>query len=144
MATHASTVGPRDEKTLNQKLGIALGAVYLLVGLVGFAVTSDVGFVAKDGNLLLGIFEINPLHNIVHLAVGAALLGAALSGAAASRSVNLAVGAVYGLVGLLGWFIDGSSANILALNPADHLLHLGSAGVLIAVAMRRETATARA
>ena len=123
------------DKTLNQKVGLVFGAVYVLVGLIGFAVTGGVGFAEAEGGLLLGIFEVNPLHNLVHLAVGVALAGAAAAGAGASKGVNLAVGAVYALVGVLGFFIGGTSANILALNSADHLLHLASAGLLIAVAM---------
>jgi hypothetical protein len=55
-----------------QWLALVIGAVYVLVGLVGFAVTGFDGFAEPDGELLLGIFEINPLHNIVHLLIGAA------------------------------------------------------------------------
>jgi hypothetical protein len=115
-------------------VGYVRGAVYLLVGLLGFAVTSGVGFAATDGGSLLG-FEVNPLHNVVHLAVGAALVLAARQGVAASRAVNTAVGGVYLLVGVLGLFILGSSANILALNGADNVLHVASAAVLLGVGL---------
>lgn len=103
------------------------GAVYLIVGIVGFAVTGFSGFAAPDGDLLL-VFELNPLHNIVHLLIGVALLAAAGAGEATSRQITLLVGAVYAIVGVLGFFITGNDTlNILALNLGDNLLHVGTA-----------------
>jgi uncharacterized protein DUF4383 len=129
-----STNVTATRRSVNVLVGYVLGAVYLLVGLLGFAVTSGVGFAATEGGSLLG-FEVNPLHNVVHLAVGAALVLAARQGPAASRAVNTAVGGVYLLVGVLGLFILGSSANILALNGADNVLHVVSAAVLLGVGL---------
>nr|WP_234037511.1 MULTISPECIES: DUF4383 domain-containing protein [Leucobacter] len=106
-----------------------------MVGLLGFAVTGGVGFVATEGGLLLGIFEVNPLHNIAHLLIGAALLLAGLANVRAAKGVNGTVGAVYLLLGIVGFFIADTAANILALNTADHILHLGSALVLLVVAI---------
>ena len=71
----------------NRLLGTIFGAVYLLVGLLGFAVTGGIGFLATKGGLLLGIFEVNPLHNIAHLLIGAALLIADLFSVAAAKGV---------------------------------------------------------
>jgi hypothetical protein len=129
-----STSVTATRRPANVLVGYVLGAVYLLVGLLGFVVTSGVGFAATEGGSLLG-FEVNPLHNVVHLAVGAALVLAARQGVAASRAVNTAVGGVYLLVGVLGLFILGSSANILALNGADNVLHVVSAAVLLGVGL---------
>ena len=122
------------EKTLNQKVGLVFGAVYVLVGLLGFTVSGQGPFIGQEGGLLLGLFEVNGLHNIVHLGIGAALIGAAMSSAAASRATNMTIGVVYGALGVLGWFINDTALDIVALNAADHLLHLASAGLLIAVA----------
>ncbi len=129
-----STSVPTTTRSVNVLVGYVLGAVYLLVGLLGFAVTSGVGFAATDGRSLLG-FEVNPLHNIVHLGVGAALVLAARQGLRASRAVNTAVGAVYLLVGVLGLFVMNHGANILALNGADNVLHFGSAALLLGVGL---------
>ncbi len=129
-----STSVTATRRPANVLVGYVLGAVYLLVGLLGFVVTSGVGFAATEGGSLLG-FEVNPLHNVVHVAVGAALVLAARQGVAASRAVNTAVGGVYLLVGVLGLFILGSSANILALNGADNVLHVVSAAVLLGVGL---------
>jgi hypothetical protein len=129
MATSASS-RTSATSSVNRLLGYVLGIVFLLVGALGFAVTSGVGFADRDGNTLLG-FEVNPLHNIVHLLVGAVLLLGATRGVAAARSANTAVGGVYLLVGIIGLFILSSSANILALNSADNVLHLVSAVALL-------------
>lgn len=121
--------------SLNQKIGYVFGAIYVVVGLLGFVVTGFEGFAEPEGDLLLA-FEVNPLHNLVHLAVGVALAGAAAAGAAASRSVNIAVGAVYLILGVAGFFIPTDSPiNILALNIADHFLHLVSGAVLVGIGM---------
>ncbi|MGH7424929.1 MAG: DUF4383 domain-containing protein, partial [Candidatus Methylomirabilales bacterium] len=54
----------------NRFIGVVLGAVYLLIGLLGFGVTGLKGFAATTGKTFI-IFDVNPLHNIVHLLVGA-------------------------------------------------------------------------
>ena len=125
----------------NRLLGTIFGAVYLLVGLLGFAVTGGMGFLATKGGLLRGIFEVNPLHNIAHLLIGAALLIAGLSSVAAAKGVNTTVGAVYLLLGIVGLFLVGTDLNILALNTADHFLHLASAIVLLGVGLAADTST---
>ncbi|MBN9178203.1 MAG: DUF4383 domain-containing protein [Microbacterium sp.] len=124
----------------NRLAGTIFGAVYVLVGLLGFAVTSGVGFVATEGGLLLGIFAVNPLHNIAHLLIGAALLIAGIAGVRPAKAVNTTVGAAYLLLGIAGFFLVGTPANILALNVPDHFLHLGSAIVLLAIGLGAERA----
>jgi hypothetical protein len=131
--------------SVNRLVATIFGVVYLLVGLLGFAVTGGVDFIANEGGLLLGIFEVNPLHNIAHLLIGAALLIAGLSSISAARTVNTVVGFVYLLLGIVGFFIVDSALNILALNTADHFLHLASAIVLLGAGLgadkRSRTAT---
>ena len=122
----------------NRLVAIIFGAVYLVVGALGFLVTAGVDFIATDGGLLLGIFEVNPLHNIVHLLIGAALLIAGLSSVSAAKATNIVVGAVYLLVGIVGFFLVGTALNILALNTFDHFLHLVSALVLLGVGLAAE------
>lgn len=124
----------------NKLVATVFGAVYLLVGLLGFVVTSGVGFFATEGRNLI-IFEVNPLHNIIHLAIGAALLTAGLKSVPAARSVNTAVGAVYLLVGILGLFLLNSALNIIALNGADNVLHLASAVLLLGVGLSQDKAS---
>lgn len=119
----------------NRLVGSIFGVVYLLVGVLGFFVTNGVSFLATEGGLLLGIFMVNPLHNVIHLLVGAVLLLGGLSSARAAKGINTTVGAVYLLLGIVGFFLVGSALNILALNTFDHFLHLGSAIVLLGVGL---------
>lgn len=124
-----------------QWLALVIGVVYTLVGLIGFAVTGfDSGFASPDGELLLGVFEINPLHNVVHLVIG--VVGIVLATGlrrATTYGWLLLVG--YGLAFLYGLAVAGSdeAANFLALNWGDNWLHLVSAllGAVIIVLARR-------
>jgi hypothetical protein len=123
----------------NRLIATVFGAVYLLVGLVGFAVTAGIGFFSTEGANLI-IFEVNPLHNVIHLAIGAALLSAGLKNVQLARTVNAGVGAVYLLVGILGQFLLSSPLNIIALNGADNVLHLASAVLLLGVGLSMDKA----
>jgi hypothetical protein len=124
----------------NRIVATVFGAVYVLVGLLGFAVTGGVDFIATEGGLLLGVFQVNPLHNIAHVLIGAALLIAGFSSGSASKATNTVIGAAYLLLGIVGFFLAGTAANILALNTADHFLHLASALVLLGVGLGVERA----
>ena len=118
-------------RSVNSTVAAVFGAVYTLVGLAGFFVSET--FAETDDNTLLG-FEVNHLHNIVHLLIGLALLGASRRTETARR-LNLLIGGTYVLLGIVGWFIQDTAANIVALNEPDHLLHLASGAVLVAVAL---------
>lgn len=129
--------------SLNRIIATVFGVIFLLVGALGFLVTSNVGFIASDGESLLG-FEVNPLHNIVHLLIGAVLLYAGLKSTLMAKRANTTVGAVYLLVGIIGLFITGiPEFNILALNSADNVLHFISAAVLLiaGLVLDRDTET---
>ncbi|WP_010204468.1 DUF4383 domain-containing protein [Salinibacterium sp. PAMC 21357] len=119
----------------NRLLGVIFGAVYILVGLLGFTVTNGVGFFATEGGLLLGLFEVNIFHNVAHLLIGAALLLAGISNKRAARTANSTVGFAYLALGFAGLLLVGTSLNILALNAADNVLHFASAVVLLAVGL---------
>jgi hypothetical protein len=122
-------------------MAIVVGAAYLMIGIGGFAVTMGLAFTAVPGGLLLGILEVNALHNIVHVLLGAALLLAGLASASAAKSVNGVVGAVCLVLGLVGLFIVGSPFNILAINGAGNVLHFGTSVLLLAAGLGAERTT---
>lgn len=124
----------------NRLLATVFGAVYVLVGLLGFALTGFSGFAETEGETLI-VFDVNPLHNIVHLAIGGLLLAASRT-VASAKAANTTVGAVYLLVGILGLFLLGSELNIIALNGADNVLHFASALVLLGVGLGADKRTA--
>ena len=111
-------------KTPAQIYAYAVGGVLLLVGLIGFAADSafDTGQ-GIDGGKLLGLFEVNGIHNLVHMASGLLLLAVAPKRATARYGV-IAFGLVYGLVTLIG-LIDGQDVlGLIPVNPADNVLHI--------------------
>lgn len=118
-------------RTLNRNAGIVLGALYLLIGVLGFGVTSGLEFAARDGAKLFAAFEVNPLHNVVHLVIGVVLLGAAIQGLEPARIANRVVGGSYLVVAIAGLALVGSDDNVLALNHPDNVLHAFTAIVLL-------------
>lgn len=108
--------------------GLVFGVVYLVVGLVGFAVTGFDHFAAETNEKLI-VFALNPLHNIAHIGVGALLLvGSARHETA--KSMNLLVGVVYLLLAILG-FAGVLVDEILSVNSADNFLHVATAALAI-------------
>lgn len=96
------------------------GVVFVVVGLLGF----------YTGNPLLW-FQIDNVHNVIHLASGVVAFIAASSGYSAARWYLIIFGLVYGLVTLLGFLNEGDVLGIIQVNQADNYLHLGiTAGTL--------------
>ena len=115
-----------------QTVALIFGVIYFLVGLLGFIGpligTSSFITITQDRHALLGIADINLLHNLVHLAIGIAGLAAA-SSVANSRTFCQVVGVILLIVGLLGVFV-GNLFGILPLAGFDIPLHLVTGGVL--------------
>ena len=131
MATN-QMAGPRTAGRLNTIVAGVVGAVFIVVGLLGYTVSGDHALAGHTGGQLLGLFQVNSLHNMVHIAVGAAMVAAAIAGVRAARAVNLGIGAVYLLLGVVGLFITGDHPlNVIALNGADNGLHLVIGAALI-------------
>ncbi|MEC5198551.1 hypothetical protein RCH21_000775 [Arthrobacter sp. PL16] len=128
-------------RTNVQKAALAVGAVFLLVGLLGFipGITSQYDQLSfaghESGALLLGLFQVSVLHNIVHLLFGAAgiAMSRTISGA---RSYLLYGGIIYLVLWIYGLVIDQNSAgNFVPLNDADNWLHLLLGIGMIALAL---------
>jgi hypothetical protein len=143
--------GTAFHRSPNRLLAFTFGGVYVLVGLLGFFWVNGVPFAGPgDGtNAILGLFEVNPLHNVVHLLIGAALLIAGAGTAASAKAANSTVGAVYLLLGIVGFFLtapDGgrSPINFLSLNVPDHILHLATAFLLLATGLGADRGATRA
>jgi hypothetical protein len=77
--------------SLVQRVAPFFGALYVTIGVVGFFVTGFGNFLQNTGDTLIG-FHINPMHNLVHLAIGAYLI--VLS---TRKSAAVAEGAVMGV-----------------------------------------------
>ncbi|WP_166879908.1 DUF4383 domain-containing protein [Salinibacterium sp. ZJ450] len=119
----------------NRMMGAIVGALLLLIGILGFAVTWDVPIFGTPGALLFGQLEVNPAQNLLHLLGGAALITAAATSIAAARTTNAVGGALSLLLGLTGLFLVGSPANFVAVSPLGNLLHFAAAVLLLAVGL---------
>ena len=149
-----SSARTRSRRALVQTVALAVGATFLLVGVLGFipGITTnydDMTFAGHESDAkLLGIFEVSVLHNIVHLLFGVVGLWAARAAVTAGWYLLIG-GLVYAVLWLYGLLIDKeSSANFVPLNTADDWLHfvlgLGmiGLGVMGRQALRGSTSTA--
>ncbi len=129
-----------------QKITSAFGLVYLLIGVLGFVPgitrfeSDPMGSVPGEG-LLLGIFAVNVVHNVAHLALGAILVWGSRS-AARVGAVDRLMAAVFLILvvaSVIAPIVEG-----VAINPPDTVLHLASAlltGYLGFVATRQTAAS---
>jgi hypothetical protein len=136
-ATSGRAIARDDRRTPAQWYCLLAGLSLLLAGIFGFI--SDSSFDTGDGvqgDLFLG-FEVNAIHNLIHLASGLVLLAASPKRASA-RAVALGFGLVYGLVAIIG-LVDGSDVlGLIPVNSADNLLHitLAALGILTGLVSR--------
>jgi hypothetical protein len=122
-----------ESSQTNALAAFTFGAVFAVIGLLGFTVSGGHDPVGHRGGHLLGLFQVNVLHNLVHLALGTLMIFAAVTGTRPAAVSNVLVGAVYLAIGAIGGFVTGTSLNVLALNGADHALHLVLGAVLLAI-----------
>ncbi len=99
-----------------------LGIVLLLVGILGFV-----------NNPILGLFQVDAIHNSIHILSGILALIAVSSGKSYARLYLIIFGIVYGLVTILGFAMNGSILGIFTVNQADNYLHAAIAVVCLAV-----------
>lgn len=111
-----------------KSLMMIVGVVFILLGILGFF-----------NDPILGIFDVDALHNIVHLASGILALIFASQGESQARTYALVLGIVYALLTVLG-FLAGDDGKILGLvsnNSADNYLHLVLAIVFLVVGLKK-------
>lgn len=141
MTAPADRTGAPRGKTWPELLALAFGAVYLLIGIVGFFITGFDNFFGNENGAeahhvdenLLG-FMINPFHNVVHIVIGVAglLLARTLAGA---RTYGWLLAVGYGAAFVYGLFAVGEDWDFLNLNAADNVLHVLTAAVGLAIAL---------
>jgi hypothetical protein len=109
------SVGER-RSLVSSRITLGLGVVYVAIGVLGF-----VPGITSNG-LLLGIFAVNTVHNIAHLALGAVLIWGGMS--ASYVIVNKALAVVFAVL-VVASFV-APILEQLPLNPPDTILHLAS------------------
>lgn len=99
-----------------------LGIVLIAVGLLGFV-----------NDPILGIFEVDTIHNLVHLLSGIVAIIAVSSGESYARLYLIIFGIVYALVTVLGFVNGGNILGLFMVNEADNYLHAAIALACLAV-----------
>ncbi|MEU4516953.1 DUF4383 domain-containing protein [Nonomuraea wenchangensis] len=139
-------------RTPVQLAAFVVGAVFLLVGILGFipGLTThydEMGFAGHESEaMLLGVFQVSILHNLVHLLFGVAGLTLARTWSGA-RGFLVGGGVVYLVLWVYGLLVGHDSpANFVPLNTADNWLHLVLGVGMVALGLllsRRRTAGVR-
>jgi hypothetical protein len=128
-------------RTVPEILALIFGAVYLLIGIVGFFITGFGDFFGNENAVppahmddnLLG-FMINPMHNVVHIVIGVAGLALART-LAGARTYGWLLAVGYGAAFVYGLIAVGKDWDFLNLNWADNILHLATAIVGLVIAL---------
>ena len=129
MTGSASPTAARRSWTPAQRFALVFGVVYLAVSVAGFAVTGFSDFAGMHHAKLL-VFAVNPLHNVIHLALALAWLASVASHRAA-RAANLVIGVVLGLVTVLGFVNGMGMLGMSGLADPDNFLHLITASLAL-------------
>jgi hypothetical protein len=110
-------------------LALIFGIVYVLIGILGFFPAVG-GTFSQTPSTLFGYVQTNLVHNIVHLIIGFAGLGAAGDD---ERAVMFCrwFGVILIVLGLLGYVIP-NGFNIVPLGGYDIYIHLAS-GIILAI-----------
>jgi hypothetical protein len=115
-----------------------VGAVLVLVGIIGFFYNAEFTTDESVRDAVFGVLDVNGWHNLMHILTGVLGLLAYGAGVYAARTYALAVGVVYLLVAVWGFIVgDGDSIlSIIPVNTEDNVLHLllGVSGVWAAYA----------
>lgn len=102
-----------------KQIAIIFGIVFVIVGVLGWVPA------ASPGGKLLGLFDVNDAHNLVHLATGVVAIIVGAVSEKASRLFFQIFGVVYACVALLGFFSgDKPLLGIVANNALDSWLHV--------------------
>jgi hypothetical protein len=120
---------------MNKTMVTILGVVMLLIGAVGFVSPH-----------LFGL-HLSPFHNVVHLVSGALAVFFGTKGSLhATRMFCFVFGAVYGLLGIVGFIAGQTDSRMLTLIPGhfalgtvDHIVHviIGAAFMLIGASIKQ-------
>lgn len=117
-------------KSPAQVYALVFGLTLTLVGIVGFFYTADFSTgkeATQPGNTdaLIGVFDVNGWHNVVHVLSG--LAGLALAGSwSGARLYAWGFGLVYLVVTAIGFALGDGHAilGLIPVNTEDNLLHL--------------------
>jgi len=108
----------------SKNITLAFSIIFIGVGILGFIPNP---LVSADG-----IFEVNAMHNLVHILTGVVFFMTKSAEKPACLSLKI-VGVVYAAVSILGFFTDGNFLlGLVRINDPDKWLHVALAAVILA------------
>ena len=114
-------------KSLAAGASLLIGAAYVAVGIIGFFITGFGNFVSDTSDtLLFGFASINPMHNLVHVLIGAFLIAMTRFSTPATEGVLMGVGLFYITAFVIG-VVAPDNLTILSMNGAgdgENLVHI--------------------
>lgn len=116
-----------QDKSLAAGASLLIGASYVVIGIVGFFITGFGNFLGDTGDtLLFGFASINPMHNLVHLLIGAFLIAMTRFSTPSTEGALMGVGLFYITAFVIG-VVSPDNLTILAMNGAgdgENLIHI--------------------
>ena len=102
-----------------KRIAVIFGVIFVIVGALGWVPALN------PGGKLLGLFDVNMAHNLVHLATGIISIIVGVTSDKASKTFFQVFGVIYALVAVLGFFMgDQPLLGIVSNNAADSALHV--------------------
>lgn len=102
-----------------KRIAVIFGVIFVAVGILGWIPAIN------PGGKLLGLFNVNTAHNLVHLATGIIAIVVGVTSDKVSKTFFQVFGVVYALVAVLGFYVgDQPLLGIVANNAADSVLHV--------------------
>jgi hypothetical protein len=127
--------------TTLQKLAGVFGVIFIVVAVLGFISPGGMAMAMEPTTgMVLGIFPVNLLHNIVHLAFGVWGLVGGRSWAG-SKTFFTAGGAIYAVLTVVG-FVSPTGFGMVPLGGADIWLHCVLAIAMLAIGLTAKPAVA--
>ena len=113
-------------KSLAAGAALLIGGTYVAVGVLGFVLTGFDGFLADSSDQLLGWASINPMHNLVHVLIGAFLITMTRFSTPTTEGALMGVGLFYIVAFVIG-VVAPDNLTIISMNGAadgENFIHI--------------------
>jgi len=114
-----------------KKAILVLGIVLLVVGIWGYV-----------SDPILGVFEVDGLHNLIHIVTGVLGIVFGMRSVGEAKMFSKVFGVIYALVAILGLVLPGDMIlGLIESNMADDILHVVLAVVFLYLGFSRSEQT---
>ena len=133
-------------ESLAQRVMPLFGALYIGIGVIGFAFTGFGSFLQNTNDyILIPGLSVNPFHNVVHLAIGAFLLIMSRQSTSTAEGACLGVGIFYVAAFVIG-VVGPTNLTIISMQgrgDLENVNHLLNGVVLLTLGLLSAAATDR-